>query len=229
MLGTRGGGRNRAPTAVATLPDLMLAVDGTAFVDVLGGFRDPDGDALTYRATSSAPEVVSAAVSGSSVTVRALSVGAALVTVSATDTGGSNTAAFQSFAVTVAALPAPFSDDPLLPGVTPIKAVHFTELRMRIDVLRQAGGLGRFPWTDKILRAGVTPVKLVHLHELREALVATHAVLGRQVPSWTDPAPVRGATPIRVTHLMELRAAVVALERGAGAGAQDGARRLAGR
>ena len=35
-----------------------------------------------------------------------------------------------------------FTDDPMMPGVTPIKAVHFTELRTRIDAPRNSGGAG---------------------------------------------------------------------------------------
>ena len=37
---------------------------------------------------------------------------------------------------------APFSDDPIVPGLTPVRAVHFTELRTRIDALRSAAGRG---------------------------------------------------------------------------------------
>ena len=105
-----------------------------------------------------------------------------------------------------------FTDDPLRPGVTPVRAIHFTELRARIDSLREAAGLGRFRWTDPALRAGATPVRLVHLLELREALGAAYTAAGRAGPRWTDAAPTAGTTPIRAAHLTELRAAVVALE-----------------
>ena len=107
---------------------------------------------------------------------------------------------------------APFTDDPIQPGVTPVRAVHFTELRVRVDALRAAAGLARFDWTDPVLRAGATPVRLAHLLELREALGAAYAAAGRAAPRWTDPAPTGGATPIRAAHLTELRAAVVGLE-----------------
>ena len=109
--------------------------------------------------------------------------------------------------------PQPFTDHPLVPGVTPVKAVHFTELRTRIDELRAAEGLRRFAWTDAVLRAGVTRVRLGHLLELRFALGAAYAAAGRPAPPWTDAAPpVGGRTPIRAAHLMELRAAVIALQ-----------------
>ena len=201
---------NRPPEPVGALAPLRVGVDeASVTVEVSGAFRDPDGDRLTYAATSSAPAVATAAVSGSTVTVTPVAPGTSTVTVTATDTGGSNTAATQTFGVTV---PRPFTDHPIVSGVTPVKAVHFTELRARIDALRREGGLAPFPWTDRVLTAGVTPVRLAHLLELRSALGDAYAAAGRSAPGWTDAAPAGGATPIRAAHLMELRAAVTALE-----------------
>ena len=203
---------NRAPVPVGALPPLTLGVgDAAAPVEVAGAFRDPDGDALSYGASSSAPSVAGVSVSGSVVTVTPTSEGTALVTVTATDAGGSNTTATQSFAVTVGAA-GPFTDHPIVAGVTPIRAVHFTELRERIDALRAAWGLGPFAWTDRVLTAGVTPMRLAHLLELRRALGAAYGAAVRPAPRWTDPAPAAGATPIRAAHVMELRAAVAAIE-----------------
>ena len=113
---------------------------------------------------------------------------------------------------TQAARPAPFIDDPLRPGVTPIRAVHFMELRTRIGALRAAVGLPPFRWTDPVLRERVTRVKLSHLLELREALGGAYVATGRVAPTWTDTVPVTRSTPIRAAHLTELRAAVLALE-----------------
>ena len=205
------GAENRPPEQVGTLAPITVGVDAAAAVavEVAGAFRDPDGDALTYGARSSAPSVASVAVSGSTVTVTGVAEGTALVTVTATDRGGSNTSATQAFGVTVARL---FTDQVIVPGETLVKAVHFTELRARIDGVREAVGLGRLAWTDRVLTAGVTPVRLVHLVELRSALAAAYSAAGRPAPSWTDAAPVAGTTAIRAVHLLELRAAVVALE-----------------
>ena len=184
--------------------------DAAVSLEVAAGFRDPDGDPLTCRATSSAPAVAATTVSGSTVTVTSVAAGTATVTVRATDPSGRG--ATQSFRVAVTATATgSFSDDPLVPGVTPVKAVHFTELRTRIDALRATAGLQRFTWTDPVLGAGVTPVRLVHLLELRSALEVAYAAAGRSAPSYTDAAPAAGI-PIRATHLMELRVAVVALE-----------------
>ena len=137
--------------------------------------------------------------------------GTATIRVTATDAGGLS--AVQAFRVTVGATArVPFTDDPIVPGVTPVRAVHFTELRTRIDALRSAGGLARFSWTDSELRAGVTPVRRAHLLELRAAPTEAYAAVGRAAPRWTDPTPTGGSTPIRALHLTELRAAVLALE-----------------
>ena len=199
---------NLPPEPVGVLPPVTLGVDDSALtVDVAAAFRDPDGDVLTYRASSSAPHVVTARAVGSRVTLAAVDAGTATAEVTATDPDGLS--AVQSFRVRVTA---PFTDDPIVPGETPVRAVHFTELRARIDVLRQEAGLAPFAWTDPALRAGVTPVRLTHLLELRAAVAAAYASAGRPAPRWTDAAPSAGTTPIRAAHLMELRAAVLALE-----------------
>ena len=155
---------NRAPQAVGTLKNRTLETGGAVLViDVVGAFRDPDGDRLTYGAASSAPAVAAVAVLGSTVTVTPMGEGTATVTVTATDAGGSNGTATQTFTATVRPAGARrFTDDPIVPGVTPVRAVHFTELRVRIDVLRREAGLAPFGWTDPVLLAGVTPVKLAH-------------------------------------------------------------------
>ena len=210
--GLRGAGvprLNLPPEPVGTLPPLnMLLGDAPVSVEAGAAFRDPDGDALTYAATSSAPEVVSVSVSGSKVSVTAVSEGSAAVTVAATDEGGANGTATQAFRVRVRR---PFTDHPIVPGETPIRAIHFTELRSRIDALLTATGAEPFAWADPVLTAGVT-VTLRHLVELRGALGMAYGNRGRPAPTWTDAAPSGGTTPIRAVHLMELRAAVLALE-----------------
>ena len=204
---------NRPPEAAGTLPAVRLPGPGTTLeVDVSAAFGDPDGDPLTYTASSSAPRVVTARVAGARVTLTAVSAGWSTVRVTAADPGGLSAA--QSFAAAVPTTTGAgrFTEDPLRPGVTPVRAVHFTELRERIDALGEAAGLGRFRWTDSVLRAGVTPIGFVHLVELRSALAAAYGAAGRPVPRWTDPSPAARTTPVRAVHVMELRAGVVALE-----------------
>ncbi|MCY4509248.1 MAG: FG-GAP-like repeat-containing protein, partial [Acidobacteria bacterium] len=202
---------NRSPMIVGTLPNRRLAPDSSLNVDVSRVFVDPDGDALTFTVSSSAPHVVAVRAAGTLMALTAVSEGRATIRVTATDPGGLSTT--QSFTVTVSMTASEsFTDDPIRPGVTPVRALHFMELRTRIDALRRAGGLQVFPWTDPVLTAGVTRVRLAHLLELREALAGAYVAAGRSEPGWTDAAPTAGSTAIRAAHLMELRAAVLALE-----------------
>ena len=201
---------NRSPEAVGVLRPLALQLAGApSSVELAGAFRDPDGDELTYGAVSSAPSVASVSVSGSVVAVTPAGAGAAVVTVTATDAAGSNTAATQTFSVRVVR---PFTDHPIVPGVTAVKAVHFTELRARIDVLRREAGLAPSNWTDPVLLAGATPVRLVHLTELRSALDAVYDAAGRPRPAYADANTAAGALSIKAAHIMELRAAVLGVE-----------------
>ncbi len=97
---------NRAPEPVGTLADLTLqVVSGPSSVTVVDAFNDPEGDTLVYDASSSSPLVASATASGSEVIVTPVAGGMARITVTATDVGGSNTAAQQQIAVTVLGVP----------------------------------------------------------------------------------------------------------------------------
>ena len=100
---------NRGPEAVGALGALTLRIaDGAATLAVSGAFLDPDGDPLTYAASSSAPDVATVEVAptaggpaASTLTLTPLSPGETTVTVTATDAGGSWGTATQSFRVTV--------------------------------------------------------------------------------------------------------------------------------
>ena len=128
---------NRPPVPAATPPNRTLAPDETLNVDVSGAFVDPDGDALSFTASSTVPRVVTASVTGTFVMLAAASEGPATIRVTATDPGGLS--ATQPFTVTVeVSASEPFADHPIRPGVTPVKAIHFTELRERIGALRRA-------------------------------------------------------------------------------------------
>ena len=217
--GQDGGGANRAPRASGSIPAQTLSVGGrAASVNVAQYFTDPDGDALTYTARSSRTGVVTAAVSGSTVTLAPVAAGTATVTVTARDPGGLS--ATQSIAVTVQAAGRVngFTDDPLVAGATAVRAVHFRELRTRIDALRARSGLSAYAWTDPTLRAGVTGVRSVHLTELRTALNQAYDAAGQPRPAYTDASVRPGTTPIRAAHVTELRRAVVELENAAPTG-----------
>ena len=90
---------NRAPAAVGTIPAQTLTVGGSAVtVNVSSYFSDPDGDTLTYTASSNDTAVATVSTSGSTVTITPVAAGTATITVTAND--GSLTAT-QTIAVTV--------------------------------------------------------------------------------------------------------------------------------
>ena len=91
---------NRAPIAVGTIADQALTVGGTAAtVDVSANFSDPDGDTLTYTASSSDDSIATVSVSSATVTVTAVAAGSATITVTAADPDGLTVE--QSISVTV--------------------------------------------------------------------------------------------------------------------------------
>ncbi len=104
-----------------------------------------------------------------------------------------------------------FTDDPLVAGTTPVKAVHLTELRTAVNDARAVYGLPAAAWTDPTVTPGGTMVRAVHVTELRDALNAAYVAAGATSPTYTDPTLTPQQTPIRAAHLQELRAAVRAL------------------
>ena len=90
--------RNRAPVAAASIPSLTLVEGQMVLVEVSPYFTDPDGDSLSYDARTDAA-AARVEVSGSLVTVTAVSSGRAILTLTARDPGG--LAASQSTGVTV--------------------------------------------------------------------------------------------------------------------------------
>ena len=90
---------NRAPEPTGTIPAQTVQAGDDETVDVAPYFTDPDGDALDYSASSSAPSVATASVSGTAVTVAGVAKGTATITVTATDPAGES--AEQTFQVTV--------------------------------------------------------------------------------------------------------------------------------
>ena len=121
---------NRTPVAVGTLSAQTLSLaDGAVTVEVSGRFSDPDGDPLTYAASSSAPGVATVEMAlggsagargsaGTTLTLTPLAAGETTVTVTATDAGGSGGTATQSFRVTVQNVDYDADDDGLIEIVT---------------------------------------------------------------------------------------------------------------
>ena len=93
---------NRAPITVGTIPTLQIAQTWNEQFDVSSYFSDPDGNTLTYAASSSDDTIADAGISStdnSAVYVFGNGVGTATVTVTATDP--SDATATQTFSVEV--------------------------------------------------------------------------------------------------------------------------------
>ncbi|MCY4646872.1 MAG: carboxypeptidase regulatory-like domain-containing protein, partial [Gammaproteobacteria bacterium] len=97
--GRAGGGSNQSPVTVGTIPATTLKAGESVTVNASSYFSDPDGDALTYTASSSRTSVATASVSGSVVTVNAVAQGNATIRITARDPVGLSAA--QTFSVTV--------------------------------------------------------------------------------------------------------------------------------
>lgn len=80
---------NRPPYAQGELSDIRMLVDGTKELPIDLNFADPDGEPLTFTATSGDPSVASASIQDSdTLVVAGLAPGATTVTLTATDPGG---------------------------------------------------------------------------------------------------------------------------------------------
>ena len=100
------------PTTVGTIPNTSGAVGwGTITVSVSGYFSDPDGQALTYSASSSDTGTAWTSVSGTDVKIQPVAAGNVTITVTATNPDGLS--ATQSFTVTLLAM---FAD--AIPGLS---------------------------------------------------------------------------------------------------------------
>jgi hypothetical protein len=107
---------------------------------------------------------------------------------------------------------APFTDDPLVAGVTLIKAIHITELRTRVNAVRAAKGLGAFSFTDSTLTIGTTVVRAVHVIELRTALAQAYVAAGLLPPTYTNSdATLAGGSVVAAIDISELRTRVIAI------------------
>ncbi len=97
-----------------------------------------------------------------------------------------------------------FTDDPLIAQVTPIKSIHFTELRQAVNALRATAGLSPAVFTDTTLSNGMT-IKAAHDQDLRVALNQARTSLGLSALTFTDSIVTAGSTKVRAVHVEELR------------------------
>jgi hypothetical protein len=127
-------------------------------------------------------------------------------TVTATDTASN----IRSTNITVSINPgARWTDQPLVAGLTVIKAVHTTELRTAIDALRVTFSLAPISWTT--LTGGTTIVQAQHIIDMRMALSQVYTAASVTPPTYTDSVLSAGTT-MKAVHIEELRAAIIAIE-----------------
>jgi hypothetical protein len=142
---------------------------------------------------------------------------ATVPTTSYNDTAASSgmTAVYKVRALDSASRPSPYSapdaattlfftDDPVVSGMR-IKATHITELRLAVNSMRAAAGLGNATFTGATLSGA--RIKAIHIQELRDALAPARAILGLSAVSFTDPV-LSSAVRVKAVHVQELRNAV---------------------
>jgi 2',3'-cyclic-nucleotide 2'-phosphodiesterase (5'-nucleotidase family)/DNA/RNA endonuclease YhcR with UshA esterase domain len=139
--GVGGQPANNPPVLAKSMDDKTATAGGPAVtLDLNGVFSDPDGDTLTYSATSSNPAVATVAVSGNTLQVTPVAAGTTTITVTASD--GRDGSASTSFSVTVK--PAG-GTEPLPGGVTelPPGAMNPVGDGVLNDAIKNAGSSGR--------------------------------------------------------------------------------------
>ena len=103
------GSANHAPIVTDSISDqTMMVGDADLHWDLSKNFRDPDGDNLTYQASSSDQSIATATVNGTILSVHAVKQGQVTVTVTADDGRGGSTQ--MKFSVKVQSVPVPPTD-----------------------------------------------------------------------------------------------------------------------
>lgn len=97
-----------------------------------------------------------------------------------------------------------FTDDPLVPAATPIRAAHLAELRSSVNAVRALAGLS--PSSFSGAASPGTTIAAVHLNELRTALDEALSLLGAPAGGYTD--NIAAGVPVQAIHFQELRSRV---------------------
>jgi Beta-propeller repeat/IPT/TIG domain len=103
-----------------------------------------------------------------------------------------------------------FTNNPLQAGVTPVKAVHLTELRAAVSTLRTRYALSAPTWPSGAITPG-TVIKAAHLTELRSALADVYTAASLAVPTWSPATVAGGTTVITAAQITQVRAATLAM------------------
>jgi hypothetical protein len=114
-------------------------------------------------------------------------------------TGGFSAYSNRDLATTVI-----FDDDPLVAGVTLIRAQHLVQLRQAVNAVRALASPALSPaaWTDASPQW--QPIRLIHVQELRSNLDEALAALSLPVTPYTDPT-LSTSVRVRADHFNQLR------------------------
>lgn len=175
------------PGSCGSIPQVRIHTGESSIVTAC--FNDPNGDRLTYAATSSVRRVATATASGPDITVTALAPGSATITVRATDPGGLEAAV--SFRVLVP------NREPVARGVIPAFNT----------VVGGTGSLDVSPFFHEpdeqpLTYVAVSPDPAVVTASAAGSvvtLVATGPGTAIVVITATDPEGLRGVQPVTVT------------------------------
>jgi hypothetical protein len=100
-----------------------------------------------------------------------------------------------------------FTDDPVVPNASAIKALHLTQLRQAANIFRAAAGLGAASFPEPIV-AGSVLIKAAHLQEVQDALDEARIELTLIPTGHSDAFYDIGTTPVRAANVQESRDAV---------------------
>jgi hypothetical protein len=181
---------NQVPIARAHNVFIASTTPQNASID-FGSF-DPDGDPLTITQSPAGPYPV----------------GTTSVLLTVSDPKGATSQATANVTVRNTT---PFTDNFLVPGLTVVKAIHITEMRSRVDLIRMARGLGQYQYANPTVSVGTTVILALHINDLRTALGQAYTIAGITVPLYSEPSLAAGAV-VKAIHVTELRSAILGME-----------------
>ena len=97
-----------------------------------------------------------------------------------------------------------FTDSTISPGITTVKALHFTELRQAVNSVRVAANLGALNWSE-VIQSGVI-IRAAHMQELRNNLNLARGAIGLIPQSFGD--SIGPGVTIKKAHVEEIRQGV---------------------
>lgn len=190
--GTGGGtvlatpsGVNARPSSATQVQITWSAVSGATSYQIFR--RTPGSTAFVQVGTSSSTSFVDTTVSPNT---------AYLYRVRAVGSSGTSADSFADLATTVI-----FTDDPLTPRATVIKAVHLAQLRTAVNAVRSLAAMSPTSFTDAA-SPGVK-VKAIHITQLRTSLDQALSALSLSSGGYTD-SIVPGVV-VKAVHFQEVR------------------------